>query len=78
MFVAQIIPYQDSDLEKLYTYGRFLLSKLPADKDSKVVKVDDEVELQYYRLENISGGTIDLKAGELEALYGQTDVGTRQ
>jgi type I restriction enzyme R subunit len=28
-FLAQMIPYQDSDLEKFYTYARFLLSKLP-------------------------------------------------
>ena len=28
-FLSQVIPYQDSDLEKLYTYARFLLSKLP-------------------------------------------------
>jgi hypothetical protein len=31
-FLSQIIPYQDSDLEKLYTYGRFLLLKLPRRK----------------------------------------------
>lgn len=78
MFVAQIVPYQDSDLEKLYTYGRFLLSKLPAPQDKQVVKVDDEVELQYYRLEKISEGAIDLKVGEPEALYGPTEVGTSQ
>jgi hypothetical protein len=28
-FLAQMIPYQDSDLEQFYTYTRFLLSKLP-------------------------------------------------
>jgi len=28
-FLSQVIPYQDSDLEKLYTYLRFLLTKLP-------------------------------------------------
>ena len=28
-FLSQIIPYQDTDLEKLYTYARFLLTKLP-------------------------------------------------
>src|SRR5258708_10646184 len=28
-FLSQIIPYQDSDLEKFYTYARFLLLKLP-------------------------------------------------
>jgi type I restriction enzyme, R subunit len=28
-FLSQVIPYQDSDLEQLYTYVRFLLTKLP-------------------------------------------------
>lgn len=77
-FVSQIIPYQDSDHEKLYAYGRFLLTKLPRTTDSRKVQVDDEVELKYYRLQKISEGAIDLKAGVPEALYGPTDVGTGQ
>lgn len=77
-FVSQIIPYQDSDHEKLYTYARFLLTKLPHTTDARRVHVDDEVELKYYRLQKISEGAIDLKAGEPEALYGPTDVGTGQ
>jgi type I restriction enzyme R subunit len=77
-FVSQIIPYQDSDHEKLYTYARFLLSKLPRTADSRTVQVDDEVELKYYRLQKISEGAIDLKAGEPEALYGPTEVGAGQ
>jgi len=76
LFLSQIIPYQDSELEKLYTYGRFLLAKLPHTQDSRKVKVDDEVELKYYRLQKISEGSIDLKAGEPEPLYGPDDVGT--
>ena len=28
-FLSQVIPFQDSDLEKLYSYIRFLLTKLP-------------------------------------------------
>jgi type I restriction enzyme, R subunit len=76
MFVSQIIPYQDSDLEKLYAYGRFLMTKLPRTDAGGNVHVDDDVELKYYRLQKISDGAIDLKAGEPEALYGPTDVGT--
>ena len=77
-FVAQIIPYQDSDHEKLYTYARFLLTKLPYTADTRKVNVDDEVELKYYRLQKISEGTIDLKVGEAETLYGPAEVGTGQ
>lgn len=77
-FVSQVIPYQDSDHEKLYTYARFLLAKLPRTADNRAVQVDDEVELKYYRLQKISEGAIDLRVGESEALYGPTEVGTGQ
>ncbi|MBU1169683.1 MAG: DEAD/DEAH box helicase family protein [Proteobacteria bacterium] len=77
-FVSQIIPYQDSDHEKLYTYTRFLLTKLPRTTDNRKVLVDDEVELKYYRLQKISEGSIDLKVGESQTVYGPTDVGTGQ
>lgn len=77
-FVSQIVPYQDSDHEKLYTYARFLLTKLPRTTDNRTVQVDDEVELKYYRLQKISEGAIDLKAGEADALEGPTNVGTGQ
>lgn len=77
-FVSQIVPYQDSDHEKLYTYARFLLAKLPRTTDNRTVQVDDDVELKYYRLQKISEGAIDLKAGEADALEGPTDVGTGQ
>jgi len=77
-YVSQVIPYQDSDHEELYTYARFLLTKLPVDKNTRRVRIDDEVELKYYRLQKISEGSIDLKAGEAEPLKGPTDVGTGQ
>ena len=77
-FISQIIPYQDSDHEKLYTYARFLLTKLPHTTDNRKVQVDDEVELKYYRLQKISEGAIDLKVGDPQALYGPTEVGTGQ
>jgi type I restriction enzyme R subunit len=57
-FLAQIIPYQDSSLEKLYTYGRFLLSKLPRRTDDTTFQLEDEVSLQYYRLQKISEGRL--------------------
>jgi type I restriction enzyme R subunit len=78
LFLSQIIPYSDSELEKLYTFGRYLLSKLPRSQNEPAVKVDDEVELKYYRLEKISEGSIDLKQGETNALSGPKETGTRQ
>jgi type I restriction enzyme R subunit len=75
-FLSQIIPYQDSDLEKLYTYARFLLLKLPRRKSGLGYEVEDEVALKFYRLQKISEGGIDLGFGQAEPLKGPTDVGT--
>ena len=74
-FLSQVIPYQDSDLEKLYTYLRFLHTKLPK-RNSGKYELEDEVILKYYRLQQISEGSIDLEVGEPEPLYGATEVGT--
>ncbi|MHB9117089.1 MAG: type I restriction endonuclease subunit R [Burkholderiales bacterium] len=75
-FLSQILPYGDPELEMLYSYGRFLLPHLPLDRDNTVVKIGNEVELQYYRLQCVSSGAINLKVGEPEGVYSPTDVGT--
>jgi type I restriction enzyme R subunit len=76
-FLAQMIPYQDSDLEKFYTYARFLLSKLPRRSSGSGYELEDEVALRYYRLEQVSSGSIDLEDGEADPLKGPTEVGQR-
>ena len=75
-FLSQIIPFADRDLEMLYSYGRFLLPHLPIDRDATVVKVGDEVALQYYRLERVFSGAIDLTEGEAQPINSPTDTGT--
>lgn len=74
-FLSQIIPYQDSELEKLYTYLRFLHTKLPRRQQGKY-ELEDEVVLKYYRLQKISEGSIDLEEGDAGSLYGPTELGT--
>ncbi|MDA8349363.1 MAG: type I restriction endonuclease subunit R, partial [Pseudomonadota bacterium] len=75
-FLSQIVPYADPDLEMLYSYGRFLLPHLPLDHDTTVVQVGDEVALQYYRLERVFSGAIELKEGEAQYVKSPTEVGT--
>jgi type I restriction enzyme, R subunit len=53
-FLSQVIPYQDSDLEKLYTYLRYLALKLPKRKTGPGYRFDEEVSLDYYRLQKIN------------------------
>ena len=75
-FLSQIVPYADPELEMLYSYGRFLLPHLPRDRDTTIVKVGDEVALQYYRLERAYAGAINLREGEAQYVVSPTDVGT--
>jgi type I restriction enzyme, R subunit len=76
-FLSHIIPYADPDLEMLYSFGRLLLPHLPLERDTGVVKLGDEVGLQYYRLQRVFSGAIELREGEGEyGVKSPTDVGT--
>lgn len=75
-FLSQVIPYQDSDLERLYVYLRHLASKLPRRSSGAAYQFDDEVKLEYYRLQKISEGSISLKTGNAPRLDGPDEVGT--
>ena len=77
-FLSQIIPFQDSDLEKLYTYIRFLLTKLPQREQSPIYDIEGEVALQYYRLQKISEGSIALTKGKGGSVDGPVEVGTEE
>ncbi len=75
-FLSQVIPYQDSDLEKLFTYLRHLGLKLPRRKNGPGYQFDEEVELDYYRLQKISEGSISLSEGYAKPLDGPREVGS--
>jgi type I restriction enzyme R subunit len=75
-FLAQIIPFQDTDLEKLYTFARFLSAKLPRRSTGEKYVFDDEVTLKFYRLQKISENAIKLSDGENVPVAGPTAVGT--
>jgi len=77
-FLAQIIPFQDSDLEKLYTYIRFLLAKLPKLDYGPEYDFSDDVDMRYYRLEKIQEGRITLEPRGDGEVSGPIAVGTGQ
>lgn len=76
-FLSQIVPYADPELEMLYSYGRFLLPHLQLGQGEKV-KLTDEVDLQYYRLERAFSGAINLRDGDIEGVKSPTEVGTKK
>ena len=75
-FLSQIIPYQDSDLERLYVFLRHLAAKLPRRGSGPAYQFDDEVRLEYYRLQKISEGSISLQEGQARPLDGPKEVGS--
>lgn len=75
-FLSQVIPYQDSDLEKLFVFLRHLSSKLPNINAGPNYNFDDTLRLEYYRLQKIGEGSISLTDGDHNKLDGPTEVGT--
>ncbi|HEX7313865.1 MAG TPA: type I restriction endonuclease [Pyrinomonadaceae bacterium] len=74
-FLSQIMPFQDVDLEKLYSFGRFLLPKLPRIDFEAQLKLDNEVALEYYRLEKLMEGDLVLEIEGEYALAPTTEAG---
>src|SRR5258708_6624923 len=74
--MGQILPSCDPCLEELYSSGHFALPHLPLDRDTERVKLGDEVDLEYYRLQRVYSGEITLGQGEPEKVKSPTDVGT--
>ena len=75
-FLAQVLPYTDTDLESLYIYGRFLLPRLPREHDG-AVDLGDDVVLAALRIETT--GTQDVGLGDVggeDLLPGFTGGGT--
>jgi type I restriction enzyme R subunit len=75
-FLSQIMPWTDPDLERLYSFVRFLLPHLPTGREVVLIRPEDDVALRYYRLERVASGAIDLDEGEMVEVKGPTDVGT--
>ncbi len=75
-FLSQIIPYQDSDLERLHVFLRHLSAKLPWRRRGPAYNLDDDVRLEYYRLQKIAEGSIPLRDGKARALDGPSEVGS--
>ena len=63
-FVSNIVKLDDADMHKFFAYSKFLVRKLPKGNNDKV-DLNDEVMLQYYRVQKIFEGSISLQQGEV-------------
>lgn len=77
-FLAQIMPFIDVDSEKFYAYAKLLQTRLPKQELGESLSFVDEVALEYYRLQKIKEGAIELKKGEAEDLSGVTEAGLKR
>lgn len=77
-YLSQIMPFGDAELEKFYTYCRFLLLKLPKKNLNDRFKLKDEVSLEYYRLQKISEGSIALEPNQEYKLKPPKEAGLPQ
>ncbi|MEO7424765.1 MAG: RNA-binding domain-containing protein [Fibrobacteria bacterium] len=74
-FLTQILPYSDRELEMLYSFGRLLLPLLRSERGD-LIQFEDEVSLNYYRLQLAASGEILVKEGPIEGVKSPTDMGT--
>jgi type I restriction enzyme R subunit len=49
-FVAQVMPFVDTDLERLFLYGRLLLLDLPAGENDPMPQLSKSVQLTHLRI----------------------------
>jgi len=77
-FLAQIIPFDDAALEKLYAYGRLLSSKIGLSSADRRFQIQDEVALEYYRLQKMNEGEIALDPLSESELRVPVDSGGRE
>ena len=76
-FLTQIMPFSDVELEKFFTYCRFLLKKLPRTSQADRFKLGDEVSLEYYRLQKIAEQRIVMESQGIYELDGGGQGGIR-
>ena len=64
-FLAQVLTFADADLEKLYVFARHLRRLLPADRDELPREVQQNIDMESYRIQQTGSGKIALerKAG---------------
>ncbi len=58
--------------------AKLLQTKLPKKDLSETLRLDDEISLEYYRLQKIAGGSIELQKDETGELDGLTEAGIKR
>lgn len=69
-FLAQVLTFADADLEKLYVFARYLRRLLPADRAELPREVQQNIDMESYRIRETGSGKIVLerKPGVLDPM----------
>src|SRR3989338_5735359 len=62
-FLSQVIPFTDPNLEKLYVFSRLLSRKLPVSREKLPVEIQENIDMESYRIEKTGSGKISLSRG---------------
>jgi len=62
-FLSQILTFADADLEKLYVFARLLRRYLPKEKDELPREIQQNIDMESYRIRRTWKGTIALERG---------------
>jgi len=60
-FLAQVLTFADADLEKLYVFARNLRRLLPADRAELPREVQQNIDMESYRIQQTASGRIPLE-----------------
>jgi type I site-specific restriction-modification system R (restriction) subunit len=60
-FLAQVLTFVDVDLEKFYVFARHLRRLLPADLETLPVEIQQNIDMESYRIRQTGSGPIPLE-----------------
>jgi len=77
-FLAQVLTFADAELEKLYVFARYLRRLLPADRAELPRQVQQNIDMESYRIQQTASGRIALerRPGILDPVSARTGYET--
>ena len=60
-FLSQVLPFEDTDLEKLYGFARFLRRLLPGAREELPAEIRQNIDMESFRIQRTSSGQIGLE-----------------
>ncbi|MGH8122241.1 MAG: RNA-binding domain-containing protein [Rudaea sp.] len=61
VFLAQVLTFADAELEKLFVFAKYLRRLLPADRAELPREVQQNIDMESYRIQQTGGGKIALE-----------------